>query len=146
MGGAGNSSAYLKSLNMPYKKREAVRIDGDNLKMIDRIMQTSSAIPNKKFEDDYSKHLNFKKQIMKANPIPVEKILMKKQKQYEGVQQHILPPITSSERTRREKLKNSTSPHPKKRGAGDAKSLSLEKKSTDLEQQPNGFVAGLVQT
>jgi hypothetical protein len=79
-GAASNSSAFLKSLNMPYKKREAVRIDGDNLKMIDRIMQTSSAIPSKKFEDDYSKHLKVKKQIMKANPIPVEKILMKKQK------------------------------------------------------------------
>jgi hypothetical protein len=59
--GANTSSAYLKSLNMPYKKREAVRIDDDNLKMIDRIMQTASAIPSKKFEDDYSKHLKVKK-------------------------------------------------------------------------------------
>jgi hypothetical protein len=57
---------------------------------------------------------------MKANPIPVEKILMKKQKQYEGIQQHILPPITSSERSRRLKNKNSTSP--KKTLRGDAKS------------------------
>ena len=75
---SSNSLAYLKSLNMPYKKREAERIDGDNLRMIERIMQTGSAIPSKQYEDDYSKHLRVKKQIMKANPIPIEKILMKK--------------------------------------------------------------------
>jgi hypothetical protein len=34
---------------MPYKKKEAYRIDEENQKMIDRIMNAGSSIPLKKY-------------------------------------------------------------------------------------------------
>ena len=38
---------------MPYKKKEALRIDEENQKMIERIMNAGSSVPRKKLEDDY---------------------------------------------------------------------------------------------
>jgi hypothetical protein len=38
---------------MPYKKKEALRIDEENQKMIERIMNANSSLPNKKLEVDF---------------------------------------------------------------------------------------------
>lgn len=62
----------LKSLHMPLKRREAQRIDDENAKMIDRIMNTNSTHPLKKLQDDFKQHLKFKKIIQKNKPMPVE--------------------------------------------------------------------------
>ena len=43
----------MKSLHMPYKKKEAQRIDDENQKMIERIMNVGSSLPIKKLEDDF---------------------------------------------------------------------------------------------
>lgn len=50
------------------------------MKLIDRITNANASIKFKKFEDDYARHLKFKKQIQKQNPIPIERIVLKKKK------------------------------------------------------------------
>lgn len=60
---------------MPYKKREATRIDEENQRMIERIMNANSTMPIKQLEKDYQNHLNLKKIIAKSQPIPVEKLI-----------------------------------------------------------------------
>lgn len=51
---------------MPYKKREATRIDEENQRMIERIMNANSTMPIKQLEKDYQNHLNLKKIIAKS--------------------------------------------------------------------------------
>ena len=68
----------MKSLHMPYKKKEALRIDEENQKMIERIMHAYPTQPLKKLEDDFQYHLKLKKILQKSQPIPVEKLLLKK--------------------------------------------------------------------
>lgn len=48
-----NNVNHLKSLNMPYKKKEAYRIDDENQRMIERITQVNTSIPVKKLEREY---------------------------------------------------------------------------------------------
>ncbi len=77
-----------------YKKKEATRIDEENSRMIDRIMNANAVIPPLKLmETDYSKHLQIKKNIQKSQPIPLEQIIKKKQKQLEEIESQLLPPI-----------------------------------------------------
>lgn len=42
-----------KSLHMPFRKKEATRIDEENQKMIERIMHANSSIAAKKLEKDF---------------------------------------------------------------------------------------------
>jgi hypothetical protein len=51
----------MKSLHLPYRKREATRIDEENQKMIERIMHANPSIQNNKLEKDFQNHLNHKK-------------------------------------------------------------------------------------
>lgn len=81
---------------MPYRKREANRIDEENQKMIERIMNANSSIPLKKLEKEFQNHLQLKKIIQKSQPIPVEKLLQKKQKQFENLESQLFPAIESS--------------------------------------------------
>lgn len=41
---------------MPFKKKEAYRIDEENKRMIDRIMNANASIATKKYENDFKKH------------------------------------------------------------------------------------------
>lgn len=52
---------HLKSLHMPYKKKEAYRIDDENQKLIDRITNAGTTISTKKLEKEYEEHLKHKK-------------------------------------------------------------------------------------
>ncbi|CDW83093.1 UNKNOWN [Stylonychia lemnae] len=101
---SANNNSQLKSLHMPFRKREATRIDEENQRMIDRIMHANPSLPNKKLEKDYQNHLQLKKIIQKANPIPVEKLIQRKNKLYENLESQLLPPIEvqSSEKKERE--------------------------------------------
>jgi hypothetical protein len=51
---------------MPYKKKEAQRIDEENSKMIERIMNANSSLGVKKLEEDYQNHLKLKKILKKS--------------------------------------------------------------------------------
>lgn len=90
---------------MPFRKREATRIDEENQRMIERIMKANSSIPFKKLEKDYQNHLQFKKIIQKSQPMPVERLIQKKQKKYGGgsMESHILPPIDSTSESKKGK-------------------------------------------
>ena len=46
---------------MPFKKKEATRIDEENQKIIDRITNASSTISTKRLNDEYIKHIKIKK-------------------------------------------------------------------------------------
>lgn len=48
-----NNNNHFKSLHMPFKKKEAYRIDEENKKMIDRIMNANAIISTKKYENDF---------------------------------------------------------------------------------------------
>ena len=71
---------------MPFRKREATRIDEENQKMIERIMHAHPSIPLKKLESDYKNHLQLKKILQKSSPIPVERIIQRKNKLFEGLE------------------------------------------------------------
>ena len=53
----------MRSLNMPFRKREAYRIDEENQKMIERIMNAKPGLHNIKMENDYLQHKKLKKNI-----------------------------------------------------------------------------------
>ena len=80
MGSQILSGAQHKSLHMPFKKKEAFRIEEENNKLIDRIMNAHSSIKFRDYESDFNKHLQIKKQIKKSDPIPLETIIRKKKK------------------------------------------------------------------
>lgn len=46
---------------MPFKRKEAFRIDDENQKMIERITNAGTTIPFKKLEKSYEEHLKHKK-------------------------------------------------------------------------------------
>lgn len=69
------NTSHIKSLHMPLRKREATRIDEENQKMIERIMNAGSTMPMKQLEKDFQNHLNLKKIIQRSNPLPVEKLI-----------------------------------------------------------------------
>lgn len=78
-----SNQTHLKSLHMPFRKKEASRIDEENQRMIERIMKANSSIPAVKLlEKDFQQHLNLRKIIQKSQPIPIEKLLQKKHKLY----------------------------------------------------------------
>jgi hypothetical protein len=56
-----NNQSQMKSLHMPYKKKEAHRIDEENSKMIERIMHANPSLPLKKLQDDFQNHLKLRK-------------------------------------------------------------------------------------
>ena len=60
---------------MPYKKKEAFRIDDENQKMIERITNAGTSMPIRKLEKEYEEHLRRKKLIQKTQPLPIEKLL-----------------------------------------------------------------------
>jgi len=45
---SSTNQSHLRSLHMPYRKKEATRIDEENQKMIERIMKANSAVPGVK--------------------------------------------------------------------------------------------------
>jgi len=53
--------------------------------MIERIMNAGPLIPVKKYEVDFNKHLQFKNNIKKSQPIPVDFLVKKKQKKLDEV-------------------------------------------------------------
>lgn len=84
---------------MPYRKREANRIDEENQRMIERIMKANPSIPLRKLEKDYKHHLSLKKLIQRSSPIPIEKLLHRKQKMFGEMESQILPPIEDGKKT-----------------------------------------------
>lgn len=71
--------AKIKSLHLPFKKKEAMRIDDENQKMIERIVNTRSVISLKHQDDDWARHQLLVKQLhAQSSQEQIQKIMKKK--------------------------------------------------------------------
>lgn len=63
-----------QSLNEPYRRRQVDKINLENKRLAERLQKTQSLISNKKFENDYKKHVaaesNLRRRQMKPLAIP----------------------------------------------------------------------------
>ena len=60
---------------MPFRKKEAFRIDEENQRMIERIMNAHPSLHLKKMENDYQNHLQIKRNLMRNIPLPIDKLI-----------------------------------------------------------------------
>ena len=80
-----------KSLNYQVKKKEAERIDHENQKIMERIVNQNPSLSSKKMQQEYLDTIKYKKLKKQKNGIKVEKILEKKRKMVNEAKSTILP-------------------------------------------------------
>lgn len=69
-----------KSLNYVTKKRELERIDNENLKLMNRIVNQSPMLNTKKFEQEYRDRRRLQKSLQRNKLIPIKNLLKKKKR------------------------------------------------------------------
>lgn len=88
-------------------------------------MKANASIPLKKLERDFQQHLNLKKIIQKSQPIPIEKLLKKKNKMFGELDSQILPPIDTSTDSKKKRSSSENKTSRNHHQGGDAKSMAL---------------------
>ncbi|CDW76589.1 UNKNOWN [Stylonychia lemnae] len=80
-----------KSLNYQVKKKEAERIDTENQKIMERIVNQNPSLSSKKMHQDYQETKKYKKLKEQKKVLNVEKIIEKKKKMVMEARSTILP-------------------------------------------------------
>lgn len=131
------NTSHIKSLHMPLRKREANRIDEENQKMIERIMNAGSTMPIRQLEKDYQNHLGFKKIIQRSNPLPVEKLIQKKQKILGSVESQLFNQFPAIEAASNEKKQRSTDKMIDKPNKSEGFALQNQRAASEIKTTRN---------
>lgn len=137
-----------KSLNYVTKKREMERIDHENLKLMNRIVNQNPMLNTKKFEKEYRDRRRLQKSLQRNRLLPIKQLMSKKKKQHErstsklpALQNPATPSLNGNDN--HPKMPQSVS-NSKKRGTGfTEKKENMAKDESNIEQdvektpQPN---------
>ena len=74
---SGKAIAYKGSLNFLAKKKEALRIDSENLKMAKRIVSQNSMFPKQRFDQEHEKAERVKAQIQRGGVLQIDTVFKK---------------------------------------------------------------------
>lgn len=67
-----------KSLNYVTKKKELERIDNENIKLMNRIVNQNAMLNTKKFEKEYQNRKRLQKSLQRNKLLPIQQMLKKK--------------------------------------------------------------------